>query len=384
MKYLPLWNFICNFFIALHCSFGVLYVEHTGSGKSGVVMKVASNKRVTIKHIADLAGVSLATVSRALKDDPNTSEKTKEKILQLASKLGYVPVSSERNHRNKHTGTIGIIFNDLNNPFYTETLKEITSQLNEQDYSIIVCPSNYNLALEKRNILSMVSRRVDGIIMSPIDEQSENLGLLSDYSMPTVLIDCYPVDYNSLNYVYTDHKKGFRLAIEYLVNNGHKDILFMLSEQDKTLAGHLNEVYQQTLEGFGLPFREELVIYSEQLTIEGGYNTFKDLLTKDVAKKFLNFTSIIAMNDLLALGIYKVANELGFSIPGNYSIIGYDNIEAASVVTPQLTTIHQSRKRIGKESVDILLRHIAGESAERSSVCFEPYLVARGSVRPLV
>jgi LacI family transcriptional regulator len=342
-----------------------------------------SRKKVTIKHIAEKAGVSVATVSRALKNDASTSLGTKEKVLKIASELNYQPNSLAQGLRQKKTGTIGIIFNDLNNPFYTETLNEISSQLNERNYSMIICPSNYDAVSEKKNILSLISRRVDGIIMSPTDEQSENLRILSENTIETVLIDCIP-HFEDKSYVYTDHLKGFALAIEYIISNGHRDILFMLSRQDAGLVEHLLGVYRTTLETYNIPFRKELIIFADKLTIERGYSAFKRLLTEDVEGKLLNFTGIIAMNDLLALGIYKVANELGISIPGNYSIIGYDNIETASVVSPPLTTIHQSRKRIGRESVRILLENIENSHPQKQRVCFEPYIVVRGSVRSLI
>ena len=342
-----------------------------------------ARKKVTIKHIAKLAGVSVATVSRALKDDPSASLKTKEKILKIANELNYHPNSLAKGLRERRTGTIGIIFNDLNNPFYTETLNEISSQLNKKNYSLIICPSNYDFESEKKNILSLISRRVDGIIMSPIDENSENLKILSDNHVETVLIDCIP-HFDDKNYVYTDHLKGFELAIEYVISNGHREILFMMSRQDKSLVQHLVNVYKKTLQKHRIVFKEELIVYAEKLTIDSGYNAFKSLLTEDVQGKLLNFTSIITMNDLLALGIYKVANELGINIPGNYSIIGYDDIETASVVSPPLTTIHQSRKRIGRESVNLLLENIENRHSEKKRICFEPYIVARGSIRSLM
>jgi LacI family transcriptional regulator len=345
--------------------------------------KDCSHKKVTIKHVAELAGVSVATVSRVLKDNPSASLSTKEKVLKIASELNYQPNSLAKGLRQKRTGTIGIIFNDLNNPFYTETLNEISSQLNKKNYSMIICPSNYDFESEKKNILSLISRRVDGIIMSPTDEKSENLKILSENSIDTVLIDCIP-HFENMSYVYTDHLKGFELAIDYIVSNGHRDILFMMSKQDGSLVEHLINVYKKTLRKHKIAFKKELILYAEKLTIESGYNTFKSLLTEDVAGKLLSFTSIIAMNDLLALGIYKVANELGINIPGNYSIIGYDNIEAASVVSPPLTTIHQSRKRIGRESVRILLDTIENRDGVKNRICFKPYIVVRGSVRSLI
>ena len=340
-------------------------------------------KKVTIKHIAELAGVSVATVSRALKDDSSASLKTKEKVLRIANEQNYHPNSLAKGLREKKTGTVGIIFNDLNNPFYTETLNEISSQLYERNYSLIICPSNYDAESEKKNILSLISRRVDGIIMSPIDENSENLKILSDNHMETVLIDCIP-HFEDKSYVYTDHLRGFELAIEHVISNGHREILFMMSRQDRSLVTHLVTVYKKTLQKHNLVYKEELIIYADKLTIESGYRAFKSLLTEDVQGKLLNFTSIITMNDLLALGVYKVANELGINIPGNYSIIGYDDIETASVVSPPLTTIHQSRKRIGRESVNLLLENIGKRPQDKKRICFEPYIVARGSIRSLI
>jgi LacI family transcriptional regulator len=340
-----------------------------------------SANRVTIRHIARAAGVSTATVSRALKDVPGTNPETKTRIERVAAELNYRPRTPAG--RRKKTRTVGIIFNDLNNPFYTETLGEIGALLAGRSYSVIICPSsNYDFEIERRNILDLLSRRVDGIIMSPADERSENLAILSEHGVETVLVDCFP-RFEDKSYVYTDHRKGFRLAIEHLVNNGHREILFMISRQDKSLADNLLGVYADTLEAHSIPFRKELLIHTDRMTIESGYRAFKSLLTEDIKDKFLHFTGIVAMNDLIALGVYKVANELGLDIPGTYSVVGYDNIEASSVVKPPLTTIHQSRVRIGNECVGALLRNIENGGKDRKSVCFEPYIVGRGSVKRL-
>jgi DNA-binding LacI/PurR family transcriptional regulator len=124
-----------------------------------------------------------------------------------------------------------------------------------------------------------------------------------------------------------------------------------------------------------------LIIHAEEQSIESAYNTFKKLLTENPAKRSLDFTGIITISDLLAIGIYKVSNELGFSIPGNYSLVGYDNIEVTSALTPPLTTIHQPRKRIGRESISLLLDNIEQDKRVVKATSFEPHLVVRGSVR---
>ena len=136
------------------------------------------------------------------------------------------------------------------------------------------------------------------------------------------------------------------------------------------------------LNKYNIPVNEDLIIRCNELSIESGYETFRSLLTSSQGTN-KHFTGIITISDLLAVGIYKVANELGFNIPGNYSLIGYDNIEITSALSPPLTTIHQPRKRIGRESVRILLSKIKSDEKEVKNIGFKPHIVVRGSVRKL-
>jgi LacI family transcriptional regulator len=339
-----------------------------------------ARKKVTIKHIAKAAGVSVATVSRALRSDPAASTKTTDKILKIVEQLNYYPNLLAKGLRQNKTRSIGIIFNDLNNPFYTEILSAIGEILNEKNYSMDISYSHYDFNREKKNIISLLSKRVDGIIISPIDDQSKNIKLLSDNNVESVLIDCFPY-YPDKNYVYTKHKKGVELAAEYLIKNGHRDILLFIGPQEKSMADHFVAGYKESLKKYRIQFNEDYIIQSQELSIDSGYETFKKLLTGNLSGNNMVFTGIITISDLLAIGIYKVANELGFSIPGNYSIIGYDNIEVTSVLSPPLTTIHQPRKRIGRESVKILLHNIENEEKEILQTGYEPQIIVRGSVR---
>ncbi len=341
-----------------------------------------NESKVTIKHIAKVAGVSVSTVSRALRNDPAASSKTIDRILEIAEKLNYYPDSLAKSLRQKRTNTIGIIFNDLNNPFYTEILSEIGEILYSNKYSLFICYSHWNFEREKQNILSLLSKRVDGVIISPIDDKSDNVKLLFKNNVETVLIDCYPF-FKSCSYVYTEHGKGAEIATEYLIKNGHKDILLFTGPYESFLANHFLSGYINTLNKHQIKIKDELIVRCKELSIESGYETFKSLLTKNNTGKFVDFTGIITISDLLAVGIYKVANELGFNIPGNYSIIGYDDIELTSALSPPLTTMHQPRKRIGRESLNILLHNIEKEEKKIRKIGFDPHIVVRGSVRKL-
>jgi LacI family transcriptional regulator len=342
----------------------------------------AHRKKITIREVAEAANVSLSTVSRALRNDPRANRQTAERVLQVARDLNYYPDSLAKGLRQNKTNTIGIIFNDLNNPFYSEILGGIGELLNRSNYSMVIAYSHYDAAQERANIISLLSKRVDGIILSPINDHTENVRILEENGLEYVLIDCYP-HFPGTSYVYSDHGMGARMATEHLISRGHRDILLLTGPPTRCMAGHFINNYRKTLEESGIPVREELIVHADDLSIESGYQTFKRLLTGSTESPNLEFTAVVTISDLLAVGIYKVANELKFRIPDDYSVIGYDNIEIASVLSPPLTTIHQPRRRIGTESLKMLLHNIEHGDKERRSVAFPPHLVKRGTVRSI-
>jgi len=336
-------------------------------------------RKIDIKYIAKIAGVSPATVSRSLRRDPAANKKTIERIIKIARELNYFPDSLAKGLREKRTRTVGIILNDLNNPFYTEILRVIGEILNSKNYSMFLNYSNWDLEKEHKNIINLLSRRVDGIIISPVNDRSENINIISESDVEMVLIDCYPY-FKNTSYVYTKHGKGAVISTEYLIKNGHKDILLFTGPLETALAKQFQNRYKQTLEDHDIKVNEELIVQADELSIKGGYETFKNILTRNKINS--HFTAIIAISDLLAIGIYKAANELGLEIPGHYSLIGYDDIEVASALKPPLTTIHQPRIRIGANSTRILLNNIENPDKKIiEKVVFDPHLVIRGSVR---
>lgn len=339
--------------------------------------------KVTIKQVAEVAQVSLSTVSRALRDDPRANKDTKKRIMKIAEELNYYPDSLAKGLRQNKTNTIGIIFNDLNNPFYSEILSVIGERLNKTNYSMLISYSHYDIEQERSNIISMLSKRVDGIIISPIDDESVNIELLNTSKVEYVLIDCFPY-FSDIGYVFSEHGKGATLATEYLISRGHEDILLMTGPPERCMVGHFVNGYKSALKKHNIMVNNDLIVHAQDLSIDSGYHTFKDILTGEgEINGPLDFTAVVTISDLLAIGIYKVANELGFRIPDDYSIIGYDNIELTSVLTPPLTTIHQPRKRIGIESLAMLIHNIEHEDKERKKLAFPPYLVKRGSVRAI-
>lgn len=193
------------------------------------ITKDEKPKKINIKDIAKIAKVSSSTVSRALRNDNEASKRTINKIKKIAKKLNYYPDALAKSLRVDKSNTIGIILNDMNNPFYSEVLWSIYKKLNEINYSIIITYSNWDLVLERKNIINLLSRRVDGIIISPIlslsDRKVINMDLLIENNIETVFVDNCPNQEN-VCYSGSDHQKAIYTGTKYLIENGHKEILF--------------------------------------------------------------------------------------------------------------------------------------------------------------
>ena len=336
-------------------------------------------KKVTIKYIADIAGVSFSTVGKALRGEPVVHPRTRDRILKIAEDLNYYPNFHAISLKTKKTKTIGIILNDLKNPFFSNVYKVIADTLNKKGYTMLLCDSDYNLELERTNIITMLSKGADGIIISPVNEKSDNIKLIIESDIQAVFIDSIP-EYTDVNYVFVNHKRAGFLSTEYLITKGHKNILLLNGPENFSPSKHFLRGYESALIHYNIEPNKKLQINSD-ISIEDGYQVFKEKYTVRRTVNNIAFTAVIALSDLLALGIYEAALELGFKIPDDYSVIGYDDIFAVKYVHPPLTTVHQPKIRIGEKSVNILLEKINNNNEEYEKIILEPNLIVRSSVK---
>ncbi|MCL4418047.1 MAG: LacI family transcriptional regulator [Actinobacteria bacterium] len=331
--------------------------------------------KINIEKIAEIAGVSPSTVSRALRDDPRANKKTKDRIIKLAEELNYHPNFLAKGLRTKITKTIGVIFSNLINPFISEILKGIEEILLEKGYSIIVFDSNLNIEQEKRNIYNMISRGVDGVIMTSITKDAKPIEMLIDHNIPIFLLDAGPIE-DKYNYCYTNHKNAGYIGTKYLIEMGHKRIGYFgvlgLVSSEEFYKGYL-----LALNEAGINVDYNLIVYAG-ISIEDGYQS-----TLKLIRNGIDFTSIICVSDLSAIGIYKAVTELKKKIPDDISVCGYDDIETAQFLNPPLTTIRQSKVEIGKDAARALLMKIKNPLTDRVHKILEPELIVRGSVSKL-
>ena len=330
-------------------------------------------KKVTMLDIAERAGVSKATVSMVLnKRDKNISSDTRNRILQIARDMNYIPNSLARSLNTKKTETIGIILPDITNPFFSEMARAIEDVANNLGYNVIFCNSDNEISKENKYVKLLISKLVDGVIFIPGGESNDNLQILINNNVPFVLADRYVEGYEEFYGVYCMNKLGITKAVDYLVAKGRKRIAFVRGPHSVETSTQRLEGYTETMQKYGL-FNEKL-IFENEFTIEGGIETTKEILGMKE-----QVDSIIYSNDIMAIGGIKILIKRGCKVPQDISVIGYDNIEMSEFMEPELTTVSQPIYEMGKCSCELLINIINGKTMVKKQIYFEPELIVRGT-----
>lgn len=336
--------------------------------------------RATLKDVAQLAGVSAATVSYALSGKRTISGETKQRIQAAIDELDYVPDLNARSLSMRDSKLIGVVVPQtepgdrlmFQNSFYSEVLGSIEYYARQQGYHILISATDANesyLTLAKK-------RNLDGIIvigMYPDGFYQE----MKKTQIPIVLIDSYCNDHYYHN-IRIDDAYGSYLATRYMLDCGHKDIAFFAGQlkengvMKKRLLG-----YQQALREYGILYRKEYV-FEGQIDYESGIALSGKLLGSG-----LPTTGIVAAADILAIGIVKGLYEAGKRVPEDFSVIGFDDAEVSRYMTPGLTTVRQQISLKGQKAVELLLKHIEDPSLPKQEEILPLQLVVRGSVRKL-
>lgn len=327
---------------------------------------------ISIKDIAEKAEVSPSTVSRALSDHPRISRETKERIRRLATEMGYSPSAVARSLVNKRTCIIGLAVAWVSDPFLAQLVRGAEDIAVEHGYTVVL-GSFYDEPRREREVLSAFrERRVDGIIVESSRLDSEHYPLPDQFGLPIVLI-------NRPEYLYsvsTDNFQGGRLAIEYLLDLGHSRIGYVAAERGKRTNLDRLEAYKGALQAEGVAFDPALVVEGDGYA-EGGKEAMRRLLALPSPP-----TAVFCYNDLTAMGAAQAVREAGLRVPGDISLVGFDDIELAAYFHPPLTTVRQPRYELGRRAMEMVLALMA-DGQQVTGVMLEGELVVRESCRPL-
>lgn len=334
--------------------------------------------KITIKKIAELAGVSVTTVSQILNNKGNRfSEKTRRKVLDIVEEYDYKPDFFAANLINRHSKTIGMIVPDVTDFFFSKVIEGVESYLNPLGYMIILCNSRHDREQEKLLLNELSHRSVDGILIATPHKLSPEHALDTDFyrNHPVVLIDR---GFNDRDWgqLLVEEYAGAQEVVRMLVKQGHRHIGMLKENEGYYQLSERENAYKQVIFENQLPFKKSYVA-TGNLTIEGGYHAAKEVLKNE------EITAIFCGNDEMAIGAYQAIYEAGLKIPDDISVVGFDGLEISEYMVPPLTTVFQPSFEIGFSAAKFLVDAINFPSQRIPNKIFRTKLIIRESVKKI-
>lgn len=322
-------------------------------------------KETTLKQIAETLGISITTVSKALKNYPDVSEKTKQSVLDLANNLQYTPNSFAVNLRMKESKTIGLIIPEVVHHFFSSVVNGIIAEAEKNGYLVIILQSNESIELEKKQVELLINKRVDGIILSLSNESNDDLHLkeIVRREIPLVQFDKIAKLIPSSKVIINDQKAAFE-ATEHLIRKGCKKIAHIRGPVNPQNAIDRFLGYKKALEKNNIPFDPKLVYTCKNVTFDEG-KEFAEQIIKDHP----DVDGIFVITDLVAVGVLAYLNEINAKVPEKIKIIGFSNWFMSQVITPKLSTVDQPSYEMGVQSFKLLLEQM---NANKEMISFSP------------
>lgn len=330
---------------------------------------------VTIKDIARIADVSIATVSMVLNNKDNgITQKTREKVLRISQELNYRPNQLARGLVTKKTNTLGFVLPDITNPFFPQIVRAAEDTANKYGYNLILCNTDDDSQKERLYIEVLKEKCVDGIIFtSSIRPNDKNIKMLVDYKIPFVFLDRYINTGDGL-VVRTDGTQGMFDVVTYLIEMGHEKIAFISGPKESSTASGRYMGYVKAIKKSGIPIDEKLIAEGDY-KIDGGKKAMEKLLKREVS-----FTAVACANDLMAVGAMEILRKNNIDIPEDISVTGFDDIELSKVIHTKLTTVSQPCYDMGSYATKMLINLIEGKVLKENNLILRPKLVIRDSV----
>lgn len=341
---------------------------------------MAQNKQITLDNIASAVGVSCTTVSRVLTGQSKKyriSDKTRERVQETARELGYFPDQLARGLRTKRSNTIGLIIPDISNPFFSTIARNIEIQARKIGSSIILSDSQEDTALEIESIRLLQSRKVDGLLICPVGEESAHLKGFLNTGLPIVIIDRYFPDLDC-PFVASDNYQGALEAVEYFFSMNHRSIGYIQGRVNTSVNFDRLRGFRDAHSRQGIPVDESLIV-GDSFGKRNGYIGTKILLSKSPRP-----TALFAASNLISLGAMSAIREGGLKIPEDISIISFDDQPYSEYLATPMTTVSQQTSEVGEIAFRILLSQINqdGKSAT-DGIVLPTELIYRKSVRKL-
>ena len=328
----------------------------------------------TIKDVARLAGVSITTVSHVINETRYVSDELRGRVLAAMQELNYRPNVLARSLRRGETRTIGLVVPDNSNPFFAEVARIVEDVGFEKGYSVILCNSDGSLEKEAAYISVLIAKQVDGVIFIAAGSKHEHLHELTAQGIPVVVAD-RDIPQSLADVVLVDNEKGGYEATRYLLSLGHRRIACIAGPSDLTPSADRVCGYRRAQEEAGISIEEGWIVPGD-FRYQGGEAAAARLLRLGEPP-----SAIFACNDVMAIGALRTLQNAGLQVPGDVSIIGFDDIPLASAVSPALTTVAQPTAELSTLAARCLISRIQNDRDDepRQRSVLETRLVVRDS-----
>jgi DNA-binding LacI/PurR family transcriptional regulator len=329
-----------------------------------------TNREITIADVAREAGVSKSTVSRVISKPALVKKDTRDKILAIIERQGYIPNNLAQGLAGSSTRTIGVIIDELSNFFFIEIAEGIDSVISAAGYSMLLCSSRWITERESSLVRSMISSRVDGVLLAPVSEKSGAIALLETRGLPFILMNCIPRS-KKISCVALDNFMGGRIAGDFINKQRKRRLILITGYEHQTIRDRVAALTES------LNASVTMVRYQGIKTMKEGYDLVPGLIKNE---KILSRPSILFVtNDNVAIGIINRLGEMEIRIPEQVSVLGYDNIKTAALCRSPLTTIGQPIFDMGRIAAEELLERIKDPLRPPVRRILEPSLIKRES-----
>lgn len=329
-------------------------------------------KNLSIKEIAQIANVSVATISRVMNQNGGYSAETEKRVWEVINKYQYIPNLVAKGLRTNKTPVVGIIIPDILNEFYSKLILQLQMVLFEAGYLTTICNTNESKELEERHVHALIGQNVSGLILISTSNYHKNAAYVD---MPTVYIDRRPRQTTAdIIYVESDNVQGGYLATKELLRCGCKKIAFITDVLFDSTKTNRYLGYCKALEEEDIAIDTSLIMKVNKVTIEDAFSIVSEALEQGV-----KFDGVMCVTDMLAIGAALAIKAIGLSIPKDIKITGFDDVSATTIFDPNITTIHQYSDEMTKVVAELLIKLIEGKELCKHNYCIPVTLVKRAS-----
>lgn len=345
--------------------------DKTGEGRRGGILTAV--KPATIEDVALLAGVSIATVSRALNEPGKVADSTRRRVIEAVARTGYTTNAMARNLRTRRSQMILILAPDVGDPNFSNILVGLETEASKRGYGVLIGNTQNDPERETDYLRFVASNQADGIVLLTGHMPFGFADSQPATRLPPIVAVNEPITNAAIPFVGVDNVEGARVATDHLISQGHRDIAF-LGQSSRAVAQLREKGFRTAMQAANLTVDQRFVLEADGTT-ESGRAAAERMFVRDRLP-----TAFFCVNDATALGVIIALTARGYELPRDFSVMGFDDISFASFVTPSLTTMKQPRLQIGEASMDLLLAMLEGAPPAGREILLRAELILRNSV----